>query len=147
LREEAERRAHRFHLLKFFVPALALCLVLAVISIPQALHSRWTSFFAGRAETALVTPEDIQRLEELSVDESILNGHNAFTDNTGVSTKATDDEDKQAAMVARKMLTRETLNAIAANRSAFQDYFDNSTVLDNMSDEEADGVAAAITEM
>ncbi|MFY7998842.1 MAG: hypothetical protein ACOVSW_09615 [Candidatus Kapaibacteriota bacterium] len=146
LQQEAERRAHRFRLLKFFVPALAMCVVLAVISIPQAFNGGWKTFTSDRTETAILTPEDIQRLEELQVDESVVNEHSAFADNLGANANSADEADKQAAMVARKMLTKETLRALAANRSAFQDYFDNST-FDDMSEEEAAGIAAAMTEM
>lgn len=150
LQHEAERRAHRFRLVKFFVPALAMCVLLAVISIPQALNNGWTSVLGGRgerSESAILTPEDIERLEELSVDESIANANGALANNTGIITTDAEGNDKEAAMVARKMLTRETLRAIAANRSAFQGYFDNSDMLNNISDEDADGVTAAMTEM
>ncbi len=148
LQHEAEKRAHRFRLMKFFVPALAMCVLLAVISIPQAFNTNWTvlSGHADRTESAILTPDDIQRLEELSVDENTANTSGALANNTGIITTDADGNDKEAAMVARKMLTRETLRAIAANRSAFQGYFDND-MLDNISDDDADGVAAAMTEM
>lgn len=150
LQHEAERRAHRFRLVKFFVPALAMCVLFAVISIPQAFNTGWTSVLgwrADRTESAILTPEDIQRLEELSVDETSTNTSGALANNTGIITTDAEGNDKEAAMVARKMLTRETLRAIAANRSAFQGYFDNADMLNNISDEDADGVTAAMTEM
>ena len=49
LQHEAEKRAHRFRLMKFFVPALAMCVLLAVISVPQAFNTKWSAF-SGRAE-------------------------------------------------------------------------------------------------
>lgn len=144
LQHEAERRAHRFRLMKFFVPALAMCVLLAVISIPQAFNTNWTvlSGRTDRTESAILTPEDIERLEELPVD---ANG--AFSNNTGIINTNANDNDKEAALAARKMLNNETLRAIAANRSAFQGYFDNSDALDNISDDDADSIAAAMTAM
>lgn len=149
LQHEAEKRAHRFRLMKFFVPALAMCVLLAVISVPQAFNTNWSAL-SGRteqSESAILTPEDIQRLEELPTDESLVNASGAFANNAGIIANGAEDSSKEAAMAARKMLTRETLNAIAANRSAFQGYFDNSDMLDNISDDDADGIAAAMTEM
>jgi hypothetical protein len=130
--------------MKFFVPALAMCVLLAVISIPQAFNTNWTvlSGRADRTESAILTPEDIERLEELPVD---ANG--AFSNNTGIINTNANDNDKEAALAARKMLNNETLRAIAANRSAFQGYFDNSDALDNISDDDADSIAAAMTAM
>lgn len=145
LQRDAERRAHWFRMMKFFVPALAMCVILAVISIPQAFQYDWMMFSSNRSESAILTPADIERLENLEIDANALS-NGAFTDNL-VAAPHTGDDDKTAAMVARKMLDKETLRAIAANRSAFQDYFDNSAVLDNISDEDAAGIAAAMSEM
>ncbi len=146
IQHDLERRAHWFRLMKFFVPALAMCVILAVISIPQAFQADWMTFSSGRNnESAILTPADIERLANLEIDASALE-NNAFGDNLVAAPNAADD-DKTAAMVARRMLDKETLRAIAANRSAFQDYFDNSAILDNISDEDAATLAAAITEM
>jgi enoyl-[acyl-carrier-protein] reductase (NADH) len=49
--------------------------------------------------------------------------------------------------IATGMLRKETLKALAQNKSAFRGYFDNSAEMQEVTDEDVANVAAALTEM
>lgn len=144
---ERERRAHRLRLFRFFVPALATCAVIAVVSIPRGFTEYLFTRSAGadsgfifRAEESINLSGDEKLAAELN------HANMAFTDNSIVNVNDKEILDRES-LLAAGLLQTETLNALAYNKSAFRDYFDNASDLHGITDEEVAQLAKVLTEM
>jgi hypothetical protein len=149
LAKENERKAHRWRLMKFFVPALATCAVIAVVSMPRGFTDYvFRRTVSANTDNALIfQPEEIKGLEDnQAVAAGLLDADASLSDKV-LSSVMEKELTAQENKMATKMLRKETLKALAQNKSAFRGYFDNSAEMLDVTDEDVASVAAALTEM
>lgn len=149
LGKENERKAHRWRLMRFFVPALATCAVIAIISMPRG----FTDYVLRRTvdantDNALVfKPEEIRGLEDNQIVEAGLLEADASLNDKALANMIDKELSAQESKMATRLLRKETLKALAQNTSPFRGYFDNSAEMQDANDEDVANVAAALTEM
>ncbi len=155
LREETLRSKRRWQWFRIMIPSVIAAAVLAVVVVPNrvsdALRERLGIAGATTSDSALdLKPEEIEQIRAISEPNALQAG--LLDADAGVNDKALAEAmDKSFSShentMASTMLHKETMKALAQNTSAFHDYFDNSTDMQNLSDEDVANVAAALTEM
>jgi hypothetical protein len=165
LRKDGERRRRLYSGLRWVAPlavagALAVVVVLPRLRLESGVFPPATttiesaeggSFQSENLAVAHIFNQgDIAGLQDITLESgNYQNPQSALINETVVGSDGEEDDDKQTNLLARKMLGRETLGAIAANRSAFQEYFDasSSSLINNLSDDEAAHVAAILASL
>lgn len=152
IRAQAVRKARRWQIFRFVMPALAAVALVAIVILPNSLSEFVRNRVGGaneaNSESALVLhPEEIKALEDSQPFETGL-----LDAGVNINDKALADAlDKQMSAQENKMASRvlhkETMAALARNKSAFHNFFDNSAEMQEVTDDDVASVAAALTEM
>jgi hypothetical protein len=145
-----ERRTKFLGFFRVMVPVCTVAAAVLVLAVPNRV-SDYLFNRTGTENALTIHPEDVKDLtngDDAAVAQSLKETDVLF--NTGAATldvSASEDlaAEKIAAQAAKRMLPKETLAVVAMNTSAFQDYFDDSSASDAMTDADATAVALAMS--
>lgn len=152
LRAQALRKARRWQIFRFVMPALATAALVAIIVVPNSfsefVRNRVYGTSAANSENALVLhPEEIKALEDSQPFETGLLDAGVNIDDKALADALDKQMSAQENKMASRVLHKETMNALARNKSAFHNFLDNSAEMQEITDADVASVAAALTEM
>ncbi|MCS6809486.1 MAG: hypothetical protein RML40_11820 [Bacteroidota bacterium] len=144
LQRNAERRTYWFRLGRVAVPVLVAGVIAVVMIVDRnTTNDLPVQHTAQHYQPSILTTQEIHTLEHLPLDVQTIKEYIALLGQLDTPVPELAD-DTTLGIVTQTLLKEETLQAIVANRSVFQDYFDSASVLDAITDEQAETVAYAM---
>lgn len=124
------RHRKRVMLLRWITPVLAACCALGVVVLPEGSFAVLTTLISSDSESAVerlfLRPSEEQIVREDNArNDGIVETDVSFTDNAALNDTNNDAQEKEA-LVAARMLSKETLSELSSQVSPFSDTFAGS---------------------